>query len=126
MIWRRPIPDPFIGDVILFVHVVPVHGGGGAASAPTAEEKKLYFSTLNFLMLLVWWVFLYAFTVFPDEYVVLNVGGLQSALRSALSGGKPGLAGGSRHTGVECAGAWKRVYWNLFIAAGLYAGVQWR
>ena len=24
-------------------------------------------------MLLVWWVFLYAFIVFPDEYVVLNV-----------------------------------------------------
>ena len=24
-------------------------------------------------MLLVWWVFLYAFIIFPDEYVVLNV-----------------------------------------------------
>ena len=72
VILRRGIPDPFIGDVILFVHVVPFMAAV-ALRPHQSEEKKLYFSTLNFLMLLVWWVFLYAFIVFPDEYVVLNV-----------------------------------------------------
>src|SRR6185312_10025317 len=72
VILRRGIPDPFIGDAILFVHVVPFMAAV-ALRPHLSEEKKLYFSTLNFLMLLVWWVFLYAFIVFPDEYVVLNV-----------------------------------------------------
>ena len=58
--------------MILFVHVVPFMAAV-ALRPHLSEEKKLYFSTLNFLMLLVWWVFLYAFIVFPDEYVVLNV-----------------------------------------------------
>ncbi len=67
----RALPDPFVGDVILFLHVVPLMA---AALRPhrALEEHKLYSSTLNFLMLLVWWMFLYAFIVFPDEYVVLD------------------------------------------------------
>jgi hypothetical protein len=72
VILHRNIPEPFIGDVILFIHVVPFIAAV-ALRAHQSEERKLYFSTLNFLMLLVFWVFLYAFIVFPDEYVVLNV-----------------------------------------------------
>ena len=72
VILHRTIPEPFIGDVILFIHVVPFIAAV-ALRPHQSEERKLYFSTLNFLMLLVFWVFLYAFIVFPDEYVVLNV-----------------------------------------------------
>ena len=64
VILRRTIPEPFIGDAILFVHVVPFMAAV-ALRPHQSEERKLYFSTLNFLMLLVWWVFLYAFIVFP-------------------------------------------------------------
>ena len=88
---RRPLPEPFVGDVILFVHVVPFMAAV-ALRPHLSEEKKLYFSTLNFLVLLVWWVFLYAYIVFPDEFVVLNVARLQPTFRFALSGGKSGLA----------------------------------
>jgi len=72
VILRRSLPEPFIGDVILFVHVVPFMAAV-ALRPHLSEAKKVYFSTLNFLVLLVWWVFLYAYIVFPDEFVVLNV-----------------------------------------------------
>ena len=36
-------------------------------------SEKFRVGTLDFLLLLVWWVFLYAFVVFPSQYVSLNV-----------------------------------------------------
>ena len=116
---RRPIPEPFIGDVVLFIHVVPLMAAV-ALRPHQAEEKKLQFSTLNFLMLLVWWVFLYAFIVFPDEYVTLNVtlysphyDLLYLVENLALLGVLAILASSAR-------GAWKRIYWNLFVASAIY------
>src|ERR1700736_5675861 len=120
VILRRAIPEPFIGDAVLFVHVVPFMAAV-ALRPHQLEDRKLYFSTLNFLMLLVWWVFLYAFIVFPDEYVVLNVA-LYSPHYDLLY-----LVENLAFLGVlgmlawNTRGAWREVYRNLFVASGLYA-----
>jgi signal transduction histidine kinase len=120
VVLRRTIPEPFIGDVILFIHVVPFMAAV-ALRPHQLEEKKLYFSTLNFLMLLVWWVFLYAFIVFPDEYVVLNVTlysphfDLLYLVENLAMLGVLGMLAWSARS------AWKKVYWHLFVASGLYA-----
>ncbi len=117
---RRAVPEPFFADVILFIHIVPFMAAVALRPHRPQGENKLYFSTLNFLMLLIWWVFLYAFTVFPDQYVRLNSPAYNQnydllylfenlVLLTVL---------GLLTTNVQ--GAWKRVYWNLFIAAGLY------
>ena len=65
-------PDPFIGDVILFIHVVPFMAAIALRPHRPRKDNKALFDTVNFLTLLGWWVFLYAFVVFPEEYVVLN------------------------------------------------------
>jgi signal transduction histidine kinase len=120
VILRRTLPEPFIGDVVLFVHVVPFMAAV-ALRPHQLEERKLYFSTLNFLMLLVWWVFLYAFVVFPDEYVALNVA-LYSPHYDLLY-----LVENMAFLGVlgmlawKTRGAWRQIYLNLFVASGLYA-----
>ncbi len=120
VILRRTIPDPFIGDVVLFVHVVPFMAAV-ALRPHLSDEKKLYFSTLTFLMLLVWWVFLYAFIVFPDEYVVLNVA-LYSPHYDLLY-----LVENMAFLVVlgilawNARSAWKQIYRNMFVASGLYA-----
>ena len=46
-----------------------------AAWRPDAvkTEAKFRLGTVSFSMLLVWWVFLYAFIVVPHQYVVLNL-----------------------------------------------------
>jgi signal transduction histidine kinase len=98
---------PFIAAVALRPHL--------------SDEKKLHFSTLNFLVLLVWWVFLYAFIVFPDEYVALNVS-LYSPHYDLLY-----LVENLAFLVVvgilawNARGTWKQIYRNLFIASGLYA-----
>ena len=117
---HRDIPEPFVGDIVLFIHVVPFMAAMALRPHLPVGQQKLYFSTLNFVLLLVWWMFLYAFVVFPDEYVSLNVGvysrnyDLLYLLENvALLVALAALALGTR-------GAWKRIYWNLFVALSLY------
>jgi signal transduction histidine kinase len=120
VILRRAIPEPFIGDAVLFVHVVPFMAAV-ALRPHQLEQRKLYFSTLNFLMMLVWWVFLYAFIVFPDEYVQLNVAVYSPHYDLLYLVENMAFLGVLGVLAWKARGAWKRIYWNLFVASGLYA-----
>ncbi|HKD02061.1 MAG TPA: ATP-binding protein [Terriglobales bacterium] len=117
---RRDLPDPFVGDVILFIHIIPVMAAVALRPHRPQGEHKLYFSTLNFLMLLMWWLFLYAFIVFPDEYIVTNARiysrnyDFLYLLENLVLLTVLGISA------ISASGAWKRIYWNLFIAFGLY------
>ena len=119
VILHRTIPDPFIGDVILFVHVVPFMAAVALRPHKT-EKRKLYFSTLNFLMLLQWWVFLYAFIVFPDEYVVLNVAVYSPHYDLLYLVENLAFLSVLGMLAWSARGSWKQIYWNLFVASGLY------
>ena len=80
------------------------------------KEGKILLSVLNFLMLLGWWIFLYAFIVFPHQYVVLNVDlynvyydhlyGVENILLFAV------LA----ISALTSSGGWRRLYLNLLVA----------
>ncbi len=117
---RRDVPEPFFGDVILFIHIVPFMAAVALRPHRPPEEKKLYFSTLNFLMLLIWWLFLYAFAVFPNQYVMLNSTTYNQSydLLYLFENLVLLVVLGLLTTNVH--GPWKKVYWNFFIAAGLY------
>ena len=117
---RREVPEPFFGDVILFIHIVPFMAAVALRPHRPPEEKKLYFSTLNFLMLLIWWLFLYAFAVFPNQYVLLNSTTYNQNydLLYLFENLVLLVVLGLLTTNVQ--GSWKKVYWNFFIAAGLY------
>jgi signal transduction histidine kinase len=117
---RRELPDPFFGDAILFMHVVPLMAAVALRPHLPQGDRKLYFSTLNFLMLVLWWVFLYAFVVVPDEYILLNVTvyshnwDLLYLIENLVLMFALGLLASSTQ------GSWKKIYWNFFLASGLY------
>jgi len=120
VILRQEVPDPFFGDMILFVHVVPFMAAVAVRPHRAREEKNSYLNTLNFLMLLVWWAFLYTFIVYPDQYVIANasVYGRKYDVLYLLESLIPIAALGLMTLRVR--GNWKIIYWNLFIAVGLY------
>src|SRR4030095_4494242 len=117
---RKPIPDPFIGDVILFVHLVPFMAAVSLRPPRRRDEQKLYFSTLSFLMLLLWWVFLYAFIVFPDEYISMNVEVYSRNYHLLYLTENLLLLAVLGSASVRAERGWRRVYWNLFLASALY------
>jgi signal transduction histidine kinase len=124
VILRRQIPDPFIGDIILFLHVVPMIAAVAVRPHRQLEQRKPYLSTLNFLMLLVWWVFLYAFVVFPDEYVVLNIPLYSPKYDFLYTLENIAFLAGLAALLPSAHGVWKKIYWNLFLAAALYSVVS--
>ena len=117
---RQEVPEPFFGDVILFIHIVPFMAAVALRPHRPQEEKRPYFSTLNFLMLLIWWVFLYAFTVFPNQYVSLNSPAYNQNYDLLYLFENLVLLATLAFLTTNVQGPWKRVYWNLFIAASLY------
>ena len=70
---HRQIADPSFFDIILFFHTVPMIAAVVWRPDLLRKEGRAHLSLRNFLMLLGWWIFLYAFIVFPHQYVVLNV-----------------------------------------------------
>ena len=120
IVFHRPIPDPFFFDIILFFHTVPLIAAVVWRPDLLSKRGKIFSSLLNFLMLFGWWVFLYAFIVFPHQYVVLDVGkynvyydglyGIENAL----------LIGALIVAALTSSGGWRRLYLHFLAASVLY------
>src|SRR5450631_1614358 len=118
---HRQIPDPSFFDIILFFHAVPIIAAVAWRPDILKKEGRIHLSLLNFLMLLGWWIFLYAFIVFPHQYVVANVTRYNIyyddlyLLQSALLLGVLGLAAWTSTSG------WRRLYLHFLAADLIYA-----
>ena len=115
------VPDPWLPDVFLFLHLIPMIAAVGLRPHRSESQQKFRVGTLDFLLLLVWWVFLYAFVVFPSQYVSVNVAvydGNYSALYLVESGVFLMMLGIAAR---RAPARWKAVYLNLMAASALYA-----
>jgi signal transduction histidine kinase len=121
VVLRKPVPDPFPGDIILFLHVVPMMAAVAIHPHQTAEREGMLPSALNVVMLLVWWVVVYAFFVFPEEYIVTNlpVYGLRWDFLYLVAGVILITASASAYFGSS--GPWRALYRNIFFASILYS-----
>src|SRR5277367_3731332 len=66
------VPDISIADVTLFFHTILLMAAAAIRPHLDRPAPKLSRSTLNFLLLLFFWVFLYAFLLLPYQYVSWN------------------------------------------------------
>lgn len=114
-------PDPSIMDVFLFLHLVPMIAAVGLRPHRSEGEQKFRVGALDFLMLVVWWVFLYAFVVFPSQYVSLNVAEYDRNFGPLymFESGVLVVVLGIASRGASAV--WKMVYLNLMAAGAVYA-----
>jgi hypothetical protein len=66
------VPDNSIADPALFLHLVPLMAAVAMLPHLNRYDQKAYRASLTFLFLLVAWVFLYAFLLFPYQYLFAN------------------------------------------------------
>lgn len=122
----RSTPDPFWADIPLFLQPVPMMAAAALRPGSRQQEQKFHLSTLNFLILLLWWIYIYMFLIFPNEYILPNklsfnsyyyvLFVLEFGVLQAVLGGMAMLA----------QGAWRKIYWHLFFAGALYLlSYQW-
>jgi signal transduction histidine kinase len=121
-VWqRRAIPDPYFGDIILFLHVVPIMAAVSLRPQTDSRDEGTLSSMLNVGMLLVWWMAVYAFIVLPDEYVVKNEAVystrwdllylVEGLIMIALSG----------RALATSRGAWRKLHGSLLVANVAYS-----
>jgi signal transduction histidine kinase len=117
---RRPLPDPFGGDVVLFLHVVPIMAAVSIRPHEADEREGMLPSALNVLILLVWWVVVYAFFVFPEEYIVTNVAVYSPRWDLLYFVEGMILIAVSASAFFTSSGSWRELYRNIFFATALY------
>jgi len=120
VVLRKGVPDPYFADVVLFFHLVPMMAAVAWSPHWLKKEQRFHLSTLNFLMLLVWWMFLYAFVVFPDQYVSLNVASYDSHYNLLYQVEHILLLVLLGFAAWTSSGAWRRLYLNILAASLLY------
>ena len=72
VVLRREAPNPFVGDVLLFLSNVPFLAAlllQPNLDRPSGAKQK---KSLDFVLLLLWWLYLYLFYVIPWQYINPN------------------------------------------------------
>lgn len=118
---HRQVPDPFLFDIVLFFHTVPIFAAVAWRPDLLSKEGKVLQGVLNLLMLTGWWIFLYAFIVFPHQYVSHNVD-KYNIYYDRLYGLENGLLVAVLVLAVfTSSGGWRRLYAHLLGAMLVYS-----
>jgi len=56
---RTDVPNPFVGDVVLFLHIVPMMAALAARPHVEQDDRTARLGSLDFALLFVWWLYLY-------------------------------------------------------------------
>ena len=116
VVFRKPMPDMFPGDILLFLAGVPVLAALLLRPHVDPTERSVRFGMPDFLQLMLWWIYLYLFLVNCWQYVwrssavynrnfdrlyVVQILILLTALGVLL---------------YQSSGPWRRFYFLLFAA----------
>src|SRR5262244_3591931 len=67
---HQSVPVIYTGDIVFFLKGIPLMAALALQPHRQGGELQRRFGYLDFVLLLTWWMFLYAYVVFPWMYVV--------------------------------------------------------
>jgi diguanylate cyclase (GGDEF)-like protein len=121
VVLRHPTPNPFVGDVVLFVHIVPMMAALAVQPHLKQESQSARLGSLDVVLLLIGWLYLFLFLVIPWQYVHFD---------EAIYGRSFDLLYLSEHlvfllglalVARRSVGPWRTLYTQFFGAASVYA-----
>jgi len=118
---RQEMPDPFLGDIVLFLHLVPMIAALAVLPHLREEERDERVRMLDFTLLLIWWVFVYVYTVIPWQTVQVDQAIYDTNLKNAFMTENVAFVVALAVLAYTAHGGWRRVYGQLFGASALYA-----
>src|ERR1700690_500036 len=69
---RLDVPNPFVGDIVLFLHLVPMMAALAVQPHYRKPDQSVRVGHLDFVLLFIWWLYLFLFAVIPWQYVSPN------------------------------------------------------
>jgi signal transduction histidine kinase len=117
---HQPLPTIFGGDIIFFLKGIPMMAALALQPHRKRSEVHLQFGYINFVLLLSWWLFLYAFVVFPWMYALPSEGQYNFSFDLLDNIQNLVIVAGLGLLWLKSRGAWRTAYAHLFGAATLY------
>ena len=118
---RREVPNPFVGDIILFLHLVPLMAAMAVRPDVDPGPQSRRRASLDFVLLFSWWLYLYLFIVIPWQYVAPNAEVYGFSFDTLYFAEHLVVLAAVAAAWRSSNGAWRRVYSHLFLAACVYA-----
>ncbi|HLW87919.1 MAG TPA: ATP-binding protein [Terriglobales bacterium] len=111
---RKDVPTPFAGDVVLFLHLVPMTAALAMQPQVAQDNRTTRLGLLDFSMLLIWWLYLYVVTVIPWQYVFREETLYEHNLNILYLIEKIVLLGGLAVLWSRSQASWRTVYASWF------------
>jgi signal transduction histidine kinase len=117
---HKPLPEMYGGDVLFFLRGIPMMAALALRPHLKRGEIQLRFGYLDFVLLLVWWTFLYAYVVLPWMYATPTLGQYNHTFNLITNIQNMVIVVGWAILWLQSSGAWRIVYANLFGASAVY------
>ena len=118
---RKDFPNPFGGDAVLFLHLVPMTAALAMQPHLHPTDRTSRLGTLDFALLLVWWLYLYLFAVIPWQYVHPFESNYDHNLNVLYLTEKIVFLAGVGMLWIRSQGPWRVIYANWFGAGLTYS-----
>ena len=118
---HHEVPNLFTGDAILFLHFVPMMAALALQPHVDQDHRELRLGSLDFALLLLWWIFLYLYSVIPWQYVYPNESAYNYNLNYAYLFEKGAFLLGVALLWYRSSGLWKKIFQHWFLASALYS-----
>jgi len=118
---QRDVPDLFDGDIVLFVHIVPLMAALALRPHIPRDEYAARLGRLDFGLLIVWWFYLYVLTVMPWQYVMADVDAYNRNLNAVYLSEKLAFLVALVLSWSGSKGPWRSLYANLFAVGFCYS-----
>jgi signal transduction histidine kinase len=117
---HQSVPTIYSGDIVFFLKGIPLMAA--LALQPHRKRGSLQrgFGYLDFVLLLTWWTFLYAFVVFPWMYAAPSEAQYGYNFDIVTNIQNMVIVGGLAYLWLRAKDAWRLVYGNLFGSAAMY------
>lgn len=118
---RQEVPVIFAGDLVLFLHLVPMIAAIALRPHQREGERSARLGMLDFALLSIWWIFLYVHTVIPWQYVRPNEALYSNNYNLLYLTEKLVLLLALVYVVYSSRGGWRQYYGQLMAAVALYA-----
>jgi signal transduction histidine kinase len=120
-VWlRTDVPTIFWGDIVLFLHLVPLIAALAMRPHVPRDEYAARLGHLDFALLLIWWVYVYVFVVMSWQYALADEVTYTHNLNAVYLAEKLVMLSALATCWVGSRGPWRIFYANLFGASALY------
>jgi hypothetical protein len=121
VIKRQDVPNPFLGDIVLFLHLVPMIAALAVLPHLREDERDERIRMLDFALLLTWWIFIYVYAVVPWQTVKVDEAAYSANFNFTYLTEKLVLLIALAVLSYTAHGGWRQLYGQLLGASALYA-----